>query len=76
LLLALEMKLRAFAPQMQAPDDVQKPHVDHSVAPIAQRSGRKFKWLNSQWNLPAFTDQFQTEINSPALYSAQETDRF
>ena len=38
---------RKLLAQVHAPDDVQKPHMDHSVAPIAQRSGGMVTWLNS-----------------------------
>jgi hypothetical protein len=33
---------------MHASDDIQKSHVDHSVAPAAHRFGGRFTWLSSQ----------------------------
>ena len=39
---------RQLLPQVHASDDVQKSHVDHTVAPVAHRFGERFTWLNSQ----------------------------
>ncbi|PWG73575.1 hypothetical protein DF186_22360, partial [Enterococcus hirae] len=56
---------RQLLAQVHASDDVQKPHVDHSVTPAADRYGGRFTWLTSQWKLCAYPAQFWVEINTP-----------
>ena len=45
-------------------DDIQKSHVDHSVAPLEHGSGGRVTWVKSQWKLRALPGQFCVEINT------------
>jgi hypothetical protein len=49
---------------MHPADDVQKSHVDHSVAPAAQCFRGRFTWLSSQWKLGTQSAQFSLKNNN------------